>query len=142
MTYLPGDNLAKLDRASMAASLEMRLPLLDHRIIEFGYSLPAEYKINNGKSKWLLKQLLYRRIPEAIMERPKMGFTAPVERWLGGPLKEWAMDFMVDSSLARDGYLDAGEIDRKMDAFTTRGEGSGELWSLAVLHAWYQGLQA
>jgi len=142
MTYLPGDNLAKLDRASMAASLEMRLPLLDHRIIEFGYSLPAEYKINNGKSKWLLKQLLYRRIPEAIMERPKMGFTAPVERWLGGPLKEWAMDFMVDSSLARDGYLDAGEIDRKMDAFTTRGEGSGELWSLAVLHAWYQDLQA
>ena len=140
MTYLPGDNLAKLDRASMSASLEMRLPLLDHRIIEFGYGLPSDMKIQGGETKWLLKQLLNKILPQELVTRPKMGFTAPVERWLRGPLREWSMDLLTDSVMVRDGYLVRGEIESKVDSFRSRGIAAQEIWSLAVLHSWYEGI--
>ena len=141
MSYLPGDNLAKLDRASMSASLEVRLPLLDHRIVEFGYGLPSALKVMHGETKWLLKQLLYKMLPENLVTRPKMGFTAPVEKWLCGPLREWSLDLLSDSLLVRDGYLKRAEIDRKLDKFRKRGRGVNEVWALCILHSWYEGLR-
>ena len=143
LTYLPGDNLAKLDRASMSVSLEMRQPLLDHRIVEFGFGLPDDMKICHGETKWLLKQLLYKLVPRELVSRPKMGFTAPIDRWLRGPLKEWSMDLLHDSALARDGYLEAAAIDDCVTGFRAgRSRNAGQMWSLAMLHAWYDNFKS
>jgi asparagine synthase (glutamine-hydrolysing) len=140
LTYLPGDNLAKLDRASMSTSLEMRLPLLDHRIMEFGYGLPSAFKIHAGETKWLLKQLLFRQVPQDMMTRPKMGFSAPVQKWLQGPLREWSMDLLSDSSMARDGYFNRGAIDKKLKRFSSLGSEANQIWALCILHSWYEGI--
>jgi len=142
LTYLPGDNLAKLDRASMSTSLEMRQPLLDHPIVEFGFGLPDNLKIRNGETKWLLKQLLYKLVPKELVCRPKMGFTAPIERWLKGPLKDWSMDLLNDSRLTRDGYLEPNVVRGCLNDFHAgRGCTAGQVWALAVLHAWYENFE-
>ena len=108
--YLPGDILVKVDRASMAVALETRCPLLDHRVVEFGWRLPSHQKVRGGKGKYLLRRVLGRYVPSALFGRPKQGFNVPVGEWLKGPLRDWAEDLLGESQVRRCGFLDAASV--------------------------------
>ena len=110
MTYLPDDILTKVDRASMAVSLETRVPMLDHRVIEFSKRLPLSLKIKNRKGKWIIHQVLYKHVPKELVERPKMGFGIPLYDWLRVPLREWAEELLSEEALARHGLLHAPAV--------------------------------
>lgn len=136
--YLPGDNLAKVDRASMAVGLETRLPLLDHRVVELAWRMPADLKLREGKTKWLLRQVAYRHIPQHLLERPKMGFSVPVAHWLRGPLREWGEDLLATDRLARQGLLAPEAVRTLWDAHQqSRLDAGLALWSVLMLQAWY-----
>jgi asparagine synthase (glutamine-hydrolysing) len=137
MTYLPDDILVKVDRAAMAVSLETRAPFLDRDVMEFAWSLPMSMKLRDGKGKWILRRLLDRHVPSALIERPKMGFGIPLDQWLRGPLREWAGDLLNEGRLRREGYLRPEAITRTWQAHQ-RGEGSFgyRLWSVLMFQAW------
>ena len=137
INYLPDDNLAKVDRASMATSLETRLPLLDHRLVEFSWHLPDELKLRGRTTKWLLRAILDRYIPRSLIERPKMGFTVPVDQWLRGPLKGWARD-MLGGSAFRDMFpVRRAAIAQLWEEYLAqRGPSANEIWALVMLSAW------
>ena len=143
MVYLPDDLLAKVDRASMAVSLEVRAPLVDHRIVEFSWRLPRSLKLRGNVGKWVLRQVLYRRVPKAIVERPKMGFSVPIDRWLRGPLEQWAERSSRARELARTGLLDARAIGDAWTALQNEGRSAGAaLWAVIMFQAWRARWQA
>jgi asparagine synthase (glutamine-hydrolysing) len=135
--YLPGDILVKLDRASMAVSLEARCPLLDHRLVEFAWRAPSSAKVKRGKGKWLLRQVLGRYIPERLFERPKQGFNVPVGAWLRGPLRDWAEDLLAPARLQSQGLLDTARVQTCWQQHL-RGHSNraSELWAILMVQAW------
>jgi asparagine synthase (glutamine-hydrolysing) len=136
-TYLPDDLLAKLDRASMAVSLEVRAPLLDHRVVEFSWRLPKTLKLRGNVGKWILREVLYRRVPREILERPKMGFSVPIDRWLRGPLREWASGLLSRDELRRGDLLNPDTIVSAWAELQQerRLAGAG-LWAVIMFQAW------
>ncbi len=135
--YLPGDILTKVDRASMAVSLEARVPLLDHRLVEFAWTLPTALKIRDGRGKWLLRQVLYRHVPRELVDRPKSGFAIPLADWLRGPLKPWAGDLLNADSMRRTGLIDPAPIARAWDEHLAgKGNHAEGLWTILMLEAW------
>lgn len=138
MAYLPDDVLAKVDRATMAVSLESRVPLLDHRVIEFSHRLPIDMKVRGGVQKWILRQVLYRHVPRALIDRPKMGFSIPLDAWLRGPLREWA-EALLFGSQAQDGMLDETEMRRMWNEHQSGARNwQHALWSILMLRGWQQ----
>ena len=137
--YLPDDILTKIDRAAMAVSLENRAPFLDHRVVEFAVRMPLALKARNGVGKWVLRQILYRHIPRALVDRPKMGFCVPLDSWLRGPLKEWAGDLISSRQSDAASLLDRTTL---MRLFNEHNAGVRDwhqaLWTALMFLAWGQ----
>jgi len=137
LTYLPDDLLAKVDRASMSVSLEVRAPLLDHRVVELSWRLPHAMKIRGGLGKWALRQVLYRHVPREMVDRPKMGFSVPIDRWLRGPLRSWAESMLPGRSGVADTLLDGEVVGRAWQDLLDRRRPVGTaLWAVVMLQAW------
>lgn len=136
-SYLPDDILVKVDRAAMAVSLETRVPLLDHRVFEFAQHLPFDCKVRDGQGKWLLRQLLYKHVPRALVDRPKKGFGVPLAAWLRGPLKDWAAALLDERRLRGEGVFHADPVLRKWREHSSgRRDWSTHLWGILMTQAW------
>jgi len=136
-TYLPDDMLTKVDRASMAVSLEVRVPLLDHRVVEYTHRLPDNFKYRDGTGKYLLKKLLARYIPEELFERPKMGFGVPIDKWFRGDLRSLLLDYLSSNRLREEGLFDQRIVERKIkEHLSGRSNHKDSLWSLLIWEMW------
>lgn len=137
MTYLPDDILVKVDRAAMANSLETRVPLLDHRIVEFSLSLSSNLKTRSGHEKWILRELLYKHVPRKLVDRPKMGFSMPLGQWLKGPLKDWTEDLINPAAIKDYGIFNPEPIYKKWKEHVGgKAQWDSQLWPILMFQAW------
>jgi len=138
LTYLPDDICAKVDRAAMAVSLETRMPYLDHRVVEFAWSLPLDTLIRGDVTKWVLRQVLARYVPPSLTERPKAGFGIPLGAWLRGPLREWADDLLAPAALERESWLDTAAVTRLWAAHRSGArDHTNVLWNILMFESWF-----
>jgi len=136
-SYLPDDILVKLDRASMGVSLESRVPFLDHRLVEFSWKVPLSMKIRNGKGKWILRQLLYKYVPQELVNGSKKGFGLPLDDWLRGPLRDWVESLLDEKRLRHEGYLNPGLVRQEWQKHLSgRRNSHQKLWGILMFQAW------
>ncbi|MEJ6518155.1 asparagine synthase (glutamine-hydrolyzing) [Shewanella bicestrii] len=139
LSYLPDDILVKVDRAAMAVSLETRVPFLDHSVLEHAWRLPLGLKLRDGKTKWCLREILYKYVPKDLIERPKMGFAVPLDAWLRGPLKVWADNLLAAERLRQEGFFDAELIDLMWQEHKSgKRNWQYQLWDILMFQSWYE----
>ncbi len=137
LTYLPDDILTKVDRAAMGVSLETRIPFLDYRVAELAWRLPLDTKINNGETKWPIRQVLYKYVPKVLIERTKAGFAIPVGQWIRGPLREWAADLLNEERIRREGYFNPELVQQLWQQHLSgKYDWTPRLWAILMFQAW------